>query len=96
MAYRIDYSKDGVRESVPDKTINRSKIIWPVAIISLLLILGMLYPQKQILEKMLIPGDAQVTKKAAEKLILDLQDGEGIVGALQAFCLEIISDAGIS
>lgn len=96
MAYRIDYSKAGEREEVLEKTIKRQKVMWSLALICLILLLGILYPQKQTLERLLIPGDAQVTKQATAELISHLQAGEGIPEAFQVFCEEIISNADIS
>ena len=95
MAYRIDYGSSGEPEKIFD-TRKKRKLIWPVACICTILLLGLLYPRKEFLEQLLIPGDPQITKEAAKGLIADLRAGEGIGDSLQAFCMEIIADAEIS
>ena len=96
MAYRIDYSNNGMREEIQEKKAIKSKEIWPVAFICLILLMGILYPQKQTLERLLIPGNAETTKQATAQLVSDLRAGEKVTEALQTFCLEIIADADIS
>ncbi len=96
MAYRIDYGVTGEPVKFAENTPNKGKRIWPVACICLVLLLGFLYPKKHVLEKLLIPGDPQVTKTAAKIFIEDLRAGEGISNSLQAFCAEIITHADIS
>ena len=96
MAYRVDYSKEGIQEVLPERSNNKSKKIWSLGIICLILLMGVLYPQKQMLEKLLIPGDAEVTKHAASELVANLQDGVGLSEAMQVFCEEIIANADIS
>ena len=95
MAYRIDYGGTGEPEKFPENTRKKGNRVWPVACICLVLLLSFLYPKKHVLEKLLIPGDPQVTKSAAKNLIEDLRAGEGISNSLQAFCTEIITHADI-
>ncbi len=96
MAYRVDYSKSGMREEVRERTFNISKAICTLALIFLIVLMGIIYPQKHMLEELLIPGDAEVTKQATAELVSNLRGGEGISEALQAFCVEIIENADIS
>ena len=96
MAYRIDYGGSGEPEKIDEIKKKKGKQIWPVICICTILLLGLLYPRKEFLEQLLIPGDPQVTKEAAKGLISDLRAGEGIGDSLQTFCMEIIADADIS
>ena len=96
MAYRIDYSGTGEPVKLTENSSKKGKRLWPVACICLVLLFGFLYPKKDVLEKLLIPGDPQVTKAATKELIDDLRAGEGIANSLQAFCSEIITHADIS
>ena len=95
MAYQIDYGGSGMPEKISENTKRKPNMIWPVVCICVMALLCFLYPKKAMLEKLLIPGDPQVTKEAAKSLIVHLRSGEGITDSLQAFCEEIITHADI-
>lgn len=96
MAYRIDYCNNGIRKEIQEKKAIKTKGIWAVAFICLIILMGILYPQKQTLERLLIPGNAETTKRAATQLVSDIRTGQSVTEALQGFCFEIIADADIS
>lgn len=46
------------------------------------------------LRQMLIPGDPEVTGRAASEMVSQLHEGVPVGDAVQAFCREILDEAG--
>jgi len=94
MSYRISY--DGKAE----KTFFNEKDPKKYFRYTLMCIVGMivailLYTNKPKLEKIIYPGDPQVTKNAAAAMISDIRSGENVKDAVMAFCQEIVDNAEV-
>lgn len=46
------------------------------------------------LRSILIPGDPDITTRAASEMVEDLRSGMSVEDAVQAFCREILNEAG--
>ena len=82
MGYRIEYGlKKGHR-----------KVFW---IVAAALLLTALFLPRTVLERLLLPGDPQVTKEALGQLLLGLRQGVAPGQAVAVFCQSILRGAGI-
>lgn len=85
VGYRIDYG-GSVKKKPPTKKI---ALLFSAASIAALLI----WPAgRRAVQKLLLPGDPEVTVTALQGLATDLGEGESVKEAVTAFCREIIAD----
>ena len=89
MAYQMQYDNHQIIHTVPSdkKKPQRKKILLFAAAA---LLVGLLFIPD--VRQLLIPGDADVTKAAADEMISRLRSGEGVAEAFAQFCLEIIQN----
>lgn len=96
MAYNIQYSQQyQVKYPVKKKAYISHKFL---LIMLLILCAGFLvYKLKKhgILGELLVPGDADITMAAVEKLLDNLKLGTPVSEALTAFCTEILGHASV-
>lgn len=95
MGYRIEYSQNS---STPVKKRRFSGIpLFTVFFFLLFLLLtGKYWHQgSQILQELLLPGDAAVTAAAIQGLTSALKTGQSFSDAFTDFCLQVIQGAGI-
>ena len=82
MGYRIEYG--------PRKEHKKVFLILAAA-----MLLTALFLPRPVLEKLLLPGDPQVTKEALGQLVLGLRQGIAPGQAVAVFCQSILRGAGI-
>lgn len=78
MGYRIEYGYHKRR-------------LWPYVLLAVVLAAALL--PRQVLEKLLVPGDIPVTKAAAAALLEDMRQGIPAGEAVTAFCKAIVQGA---
>ena len=90
MGYCIQYDKTtGAMEIQRTRRFQRKSIL--IFFILLAIVAAFLLPKtRQVLKKVLLPGDETVTAQALEDLVTDLRQGSGVSQAVEAFCREII------
>ena len=89
MAYQMHYDNHQIIHTVPlDKKKPRGKKI--LIFVAVALLIGLLFIPE--VRQLLIPGDADITKAAADEMIDRLRSGEGVAEAFAQFCLEIIQN----
>lgn len=94
MGYRIDYSGGTATKS---KVIYQRKRKWWIPFCLTVLIVGglMAWPEaRQIVHRVIVPGEDQVTEQAVQGLVEDLREGTPIQQAVEVFCQEIIYHDG--
>ncbi len=90
MAYQMQYGNDEMlRTFQAQKKRPKKKAVLVFLII--VIVLGLLFAPG--VREQLIPGDAEVTKQAADDMILRIRSGERVVDAFAQFCLEIIENS---
>lgn len=91
MGYQITYS-DG---SIQKKTTRRRRIKWKPVLLSvtaMVLTSVLAVPSGRMwVRDLLLPGDEEVTAAALHGLVEDLNAGEPLGDAVEAFCREIIN-----
>ena len=92
MAYYIAYSPEAAHR-YPQKVRRRTqnKAAW-IAIA--MVFAAMLWMRVNGIPDWLIPGDPAVTKEAASLFVEEIQDGEGMNGAVTTFCRTVLDGAG--
>lgn len=90
MAYEMQYENNYVIQlhSVTKKKFNKKVLVFSSVAVILLGLL--LIPQ---VREFLIPGNPAVTKQAADEMIRQIQNGEGVIDAFAQFCQEIIQNS---
>ena len=91
MGYSIDYQSSGTEKLALSEEKGHLR-----AFIGLFILIGFVlawnfWPAgREVLEKLLIPGEPEVTMAAAKELVTDLQGGMDTQEAVAAFCREIL------
>ncbi len=96
LGYRIQYGPMAKGEVQWNrKRIGRlkAKTMWLLAVLSILLLA--VAQRHGILEKLLIPGNPEVTKAAYIQFKQDVKEGEPVGEAITAFCRTVIENANI-
>lgn len=92
MSYQIEYNTVGLPKpkGKPQKTPN-----WALLCVALclLLALGIKCLGLPWVQQVLLPGDPAVTAAALENMVADLKGGASLIGAITAFCQEILQGA---
>lgn len=96
MAYRIEYATNAKYQ--PTQMLRKDKLakLAIVFFLIFLLLTTLYWPQgKQMLQKMILPCDMEVTTQAFGTMIADIRGGEPLDEAVGAFCRQILSGAQI-
>lgn len=96
MSYRIEYAAvpetAQIRNNHPLRTFFLTTTVFTVFLIAL----HTCFPRGwEVLQDLLWPGDAEVTRQAINTLVNDLRTGQTFSEAAQAFCREIMIHADI-
>lgn len=95
MGYRIDYSQGG-NTPVRKKRSSTLPLFTVLFFLLFLLLTGKYWRQgSQILQELLLPGDAAVTAAAIQNLTSALKTGQSFSDAFANFCLQVIQGAGV-
>ena len=95
MGYQIRYDagkavKTGLKERKP-----AAVGMVAAGLVAVCLLVRLFWPAgMDKLRQMVIPGDPEVTGRAAEQMVSQLHEGVPVGDAVQAFCREIMDEAG--
>lgn len=89
MSYRIEYQATKKVRGLEKRTAVLPALAGCL-VLSLLLVSAFWPRGREMMERLLIPGDPAVTAAALEELSEDLQSGESIQDALDAFCRQVL------
>ena len=90
MAYQMQYGDNQIKYSIP-RTRKKIKIKTLCILVVVVIVIGLLFiPEAR---QLFIPGDAAVTKAAANEMITRIRDGEGVREAFAQFCLDVIQNS---
>ncbi len=95
MSYRIEYGDGLTKEIIADSPIRRKSIPILTLLMTVCVILFILFSAGGKVRDILIPGNAEVTRRAVSGFVDDIKEGEQVRDALTAFCVEIIENAQI-
>ena len=96
LGYSVHYGLDGKAERTWKNRVKKRKYQGWVAVILVVLIgVGAMSTREETLEKLLIPGDPEVTKGAYIQFTEDLQEGDSFREAITTFCQEIFAGANL-
>ena len=96
MGYRVVY--DSVRQEKRRAKSHGARLTGLTAMFLalFLMMVNVYWPKgREVLQEMIWPGDAAVTRQAAEAFVEELRFGEPIGDAVESFCREIIKSADI-
>ena len=91
MAYKISYTPEDTHR-YPQK-VQRQPGRWGKYYIAILILAAVLCLKQVGIPNFLIPGNAEVTKKAAQTMITEIKSGESLEDAITTFCMDIINSA---
>ena len=90
MSYSILYAAGPHDKYKPRKRSGRvSKILSAAMILAAVAALAVF---RRPIGRALLPGDPEVTERAAEQLVESLKNGENMQDAVTAFCIEVLKD----
>lgn len=87
MAYRMEYGMTSPQMRAvakPKKMIKRNPKLWIA--LALVIVAVIFFTSTDFW----IPGDAEVTKNAVDRLVQDVKDGEQVVDAFATFCKTVL------
>lgn len=90
MAYKIQYDAPVINKYVVTKKkqwYKHGRLL--IVLIAVLICISIV---RKPVRSVLFPGDSDVTRDAAKKMLQSLQEGEGFYEAISAFCLEVIEN----
>lgn len=91
MSYQVVYP--GNQEKQPKKKPAPFALMLCGCILAFVLLTVCFWPEgAQMMQKLLLPGDAAVTAAALEDFAAELQAGEQLSGALENFCRSILEN----
>ena len=91
MSYQIHYAPEMSKHYPQVK--KKVRIKWVKWCMLFLLFGGLIWVRVYGIPDLLVPGDPQITKTAAKAMLADLQNGETLEYAVNAFCREILDGA---
>ncbi len=92
MSYQVVYP--GGQEKQPKKKPTSFVLMLCGCILAFVLLTARFWPEgAQVMQQLLLPGDAAVTAAALEDFAAELQAGEQLSGALENFCRSILENA---
>ena len=90
MAYQMQYvNVEIMRTDIIEKKKPRKKMILIISILALAVGIFCIPEVRQ----WLIPGNAEVTRQAADNMIRKIQSGGGVVDAFSQFCQQILQNS---
>ena len=96
MSYRVEYSSSGIKRTQIRQKNGRALLLTAAWFLIFLLVVGGFWPRgAQALRDMLLPGDSAVTAAAWAELTRELHAGAPVVSAVENFCREIFTNAGL-
>ncbi len=96
MPYCIEYIPVTKKKYTPDNHPLRLPALILTVFMGFCAAVYILWPQgKEVLRELLIPGDPDTTIAALEAFAQQLRGGESIMGAVECFCREILTDANL-
>lgn len=97
MSYCINYSAETKGSAGRDAPAIRIALMSAAFFLVFCLYIGRYWPKGQAaLQQLLFPISSPSSQQAAEVFVSELHNGEPLGDALENFCREIISDAGLS
>ena len=96
MSYRVEYSSSGMKRTQIRQKNGRALLLTAAWFLIFLLVVGGFWPRgAQALRDMLLPGDSAVTAAAWAELTRELHAGAPVGSAVENFCREIFTNAGL-
>ena len=92
---RIHYGDVLTKEIIADFPAKRKPVHILALLTTICVILFILFSADGKVRDILIPGNAEVTRRAVSGFVDDIREGEQVKDALAAFCMEIIENAWI-
>ena len=96
MGYTVEYSPQQRKKYPPKKDLKAliRKYAYTALTLAAALALILLH-RRGILREVLIPGDADVTQAAAEKMMESLRQGDSLHQSLRVFCRDILMNGQV-
>ena len=95
MSYRIVYGPTNIREKTTGDKSMRLRAMTAGFLLAFCLSVRFAYPDgAQKLRELLLPGTKSVTEIAFETFMQDLRAGHEVGNSIEAFCADILEDAG--
>lgn len=91
MAYRITYEKQTMKKQLLGEKNRCLNIKWVCAVLLLVVMFSMLFNAKA--RRHLLPGNPEITERALNNMLFNIQDGKQVVDAVKEFCQEILDNA---
>lgn len=97
MGYRIVYGNEPVRWKERKVRLGRVAAYTAVCLVLFATLTSKYWPEgTEVLQEVLLPGDAAVTRQALVNMADNLRAGEAIGDAVVVFCREIMDSAQLS
>lgn len=95
MGYRINYASDN-NVRYKKHAVSRVKTKAGVLLCLFILLATVCWPHgREMMQNLFIPGDAETTIYATDRLIISLSNGEKLGNALETFCITILEGANL-
>jgi len=95
MGYRVEYGPVKKVRGLEKRVSGVSSLI-AVCLLLFFILVGSFWPEgKEILQKLIFPGDPVVTAAALDNLTESLRSGEALSDSMAAFCIQILEGAEI-
>ena len=94
MGYQIHYGATIQKIHIPENRnvrLNRKAVCFLIAVP--LILFAIHFGGQEAVQKILLPGNSQVTRAAISDLVSDLKDGKSLSVSVEAFCREIVTGA---
>lgn len=96
MSYRIVYGEEPMHWQKKNRT-GRIVAYTAICLILFLTLTWKFWPAgAEVLQEVLLPGDAELTRQALTNMVENLRAGEAIGDAVSVFCQEIVDGAQLS
>lgn len=96
MGYRVEYGPTTQKKRADRGTGGRRAWLTAAFLALFLVLVNICWPQgREVLNRLLWPGDAGATRQAAESFVEELRSGEPLGDAVEGFCREVLRDANL-
>lgn len=93
MSYRVEYGPAGEKEKTAGEAGGRLIALTAVCLLTFLILVNVFWPRgRDVLQRILWPGDSEVTQQAVEAFVDELRYGVSIGDAAEGFCLAVLKD----
>lgn len=93
MGYRLDYGPVKVVRRLERRFFRKAALTTLFFFLFCVLVCTLWADGREILQKLIFPGDLAVTAAALEELTTDLRTGAGILSSLKRFCMTVLENA---